>query len=651
MRSRARIGRFLEELEEARGLRFDDYDALWHWSVEEPATFWASVRDHFELWEDRTGPTLPEIVMPNARWFPQQQLSYPERALRLPGRADDDEVLVGRSQTRSPVALTARGLRQQVARVRRGLQQLGVARGSRVAAYMPNIPETVIAMLATTSLGAVWSSCSPEFGSAGVLDRFKQLEPAVLLAIDGYRHGSRAIARLDEVERIRAGLPSLRATVLLPYLDEAAALRGDALSWAQLTSEDAPLEFERVSFDHPLYVLYSSGTTGVPKAIVHGHGGMLIEHAKALGLHTDLGPSDRFLWHTTTGWMMWNYLVSGLIVGSTVLLVDGDPAWPDLSALWSHAAETRATYLGLGAPFIMASRRAELTPRESFDLSALRGLGSTGAPLPREGFEWAAAAVGENVPVGSLSGGTDMCTGFLGPSPLVPVWAGEISCRMLGVKAESWSPTGDALIGEQGELIVTVPLPSMPVGLLGDVDGRRYRETWFETFPGVWRHGDWVTITERGSCIISGRSDATLNRGGIRVGTAELYAVLEDVPGIEDALVVHIEDPGGGPGELIAFVATADGRDPDPALCALAIAAVRTHLSPRHAPDTFVGLKAVPRTRSGKKIEVPVKRILTGADPTQVVQAGSLADPSALDDVIRYAASRSNREAAPTPHA
>lgn len=644
-RERTRMGLFAQRLEVAHDVRLDDYDALWRWSVDEPARFWTAVRDHFDLWADRSGPTLPDVSMPGTRWFPEQRLSYPERALTLPGRSDDDPVVIAHSQTRDPTSLTAGQLREQVACVREGLRRLGVGRGDSVAAYMPNVPEAVVGLLATASLGAVWSSCSPEFGSSSVVDRFRQLEPTVLLAIDGYRYGAKAIDRVAEVEHIRAGLPSLRTTVLLPYLDEDARLPGGAITWADLSSETGPREFEQVAFDHPLYVLYSSGTTGLPKAIVHGHGGMLLEHAKALGLHTDLGPEDRFLWFTTTGWMMWNYLVSGLLVGTTIVLVDGDPAWPDISALWGIAADTDTTYLGLGAPLIMASRRAGLEPARTFALDALRGLGSTGAPLPPEGFEWAAQAVGANVPVGSLSGGTDMCTGFLGPSPLVPVWAGEISCRMLGVAAEAWSPEGTPLIGEEGELVVTAPLPCMPVGLLGDTDGSRYRETWFEHFPGVWRHGDWVTITEHGSCIISGRSDATLNRGGIRVGTAELYAVLEDVPGIRDALVVHVEDPVGGAGELIVFLATDDGRDPDPELQALAVRAVRSRLSPRHVPDTFVGVAAIPRTMSGKKVEVPVKRILAGADPAAVVQADSLADPSALDHIIEYARSRQSDQA------
>ena len=579
--------------------------------------------------------------MPGATWFPGATLNYAEQALRLPGRGPDDVVIVGRSQTRDGTSLTAAELRDAVARCRAGLVRLGVQRGDRVAAFLPNIPEAIVALLATASLGAIWSSCAPEFGLRAVIDRFSQIEPRVLLTIDGYRYGDRAVDKRGEVAEIRAALPTLDATVMLPYLDAGAAESMTGVTtWARLLAEPAPMAFEPVPFEHPLYILYSSGTTGLPKPIVHGHGGITLEHLKALALHTNLGPADRFLWFTTTGWMMWNYLVSGLLVGATVVTFDGNPAWPDLAGLWRVAAETGATYLGTGAPFLMACRKAGLEPGRDLDLSALRGVGSTGSPLPAAGFEWVRDAVSATIPVGSLSGGTDLCTGFLGPCPLVPVWSGEISCRMLGAKVEAFDEDGRPVIGREGELVITAPMPSMPVSLWGDADGARLREAYFATYPGVWRHGDWLTITERGSCIVTGRSDATLKRGGVRIGTSEFYGIVEALPEIADSLVVHLEDDGGGPGELLLFVVLRDGVALDHALRGRIAGALRQELSPRHVPDAILAVPAVPRTLSGKKLEVPVKRILLGAPPDAAASKDALADPRSLAPFEAYARER-----------
>jgi acetoacetyl-CoA synthetase len=640
------MGRYLDWLGTERGLRRDDYDAAWRWSVDEPGAFWQSVWDHFGVRSSTPpGPALADARMPGASWFPGSALNYAEHALALPGRAADEVLIVGRSQTRDPVDLTAAELRDAVARCRAGLVRLGVGRGDRVAAFLPNVPEAVIGLLAAAALGATWSSCAPEFGTRAVVDRLAQIEPTVLVTIDGYRYGDKVVDRTVAVAEIRAALPSLRDVVVVPYLRpaaEAVAAVPGAIPWSALLAEPASLAFEPVPFDHPLYVLFSSGTTGLPKPIVHGHGGILLEHLKALALHTDLGPGDRFCWFTTTGWMMWNYLASGLAVGSTLVLFDGNPAWPDLSTLWRLAAETRTTYLGVSAPFLMACRAAGLAPGRdpSLDLAALRGIGSTGAPLPAAGFRWVADAVSDAIPLGSLSGGTDLCTGFLGPSPLVPVWAGEISCRMLGARVEAFDPVGRSLVGEQGELVITAPMPSMPVGLWGDADGSRLRAAYFEPWPGVWRHGDWLTITERGSCVITGRSDATLNRGGVRIGTAELYAVVETLPEVSDSLVVHLEDAGGGPGELLLFVVVRDGAALDDGLRTRIAAALRDGLSPRHVPDAVLAVPAIPRTLSGKKLEVPVKRILAGMPPDAAASKDALADPRSLEPFVALAADR-----------
>jgi len=624
------MGRYLGWVGTSGGPRLRTYDEAWRWSVDEPGAFWRSIWDHFEvIAHDEPTDDIVEARMPGARWFPGATLNYAEHALRLPGRADNDVVVIGRSQTRAPTDLSAAELRDAVARCRRGLERLGVGRGDRVAAYLPNIPEAIVALLATASLGAIWSSCAPEFGTRAVIDRFGQIEPRVLLAIDGYRYGDRDVDRREALAEIRAGLPSVESTVLVPYLDPDAVVRG-AVRWADLLGEAATLDFEAVPFDHPLYILYSSGTTGLPKPIVHGHGGILIEHCKALGLHTDLGPSDRFFWFTTTGWMMWNYLVSGLVVGSSVVTYDGNPAYPDLGTLWGLAAETRTTYLGVSAPFVMACRKAGLTPGRELDLAALRGIGSTGSPLPAAGFEWLAEAVSASAQTGSLSGGTDVCTGFLGPSPLVPVWAGEISCRMLGARVEAFDEGGRPVLGREGELVITAPMPSMPVAFWNDADGSRLREAYFSTYPGVWRHGDWLTITERGSCIVSGRSDATLKRGGVRIGTAEFYGIVEGLPEIADSLVVHLEDDAGGPGELLLFVVTRDGAPLDDELRRRLAQALRTDLSPRHVPDQILAVPAIPRTLSGKKLEVPVKRILLGTTADTAASLDALADPRSL---------------------
>ena len=632
---RSRIGDYLRWLERERGRSFAGYSELWQWSVDDLAGFWSSIWEYFEVMA-HTAPTATLVgrEMPGARWFPGARLNYAEHVLRMPGVADDDPIVLSYSQSRDPVTLAAAELREQVRRVRAGLRRLGVHRGDRVAAYTPNIPETFVLMLATASLGATFSSCAPEFGTRSVVDRWRQIEPKVLVAVDGYRYGAKAVDRRAEVAAIRGQLPSVEHLVILPYLYDSPS------GWAELAGQTSePLAFEPVPFDHPLYVLYSSGTTGLPKPIVHGHGGILLEHLKMLALHTDLGPGDRFFWFTTTGWMMWNFLVSGPAVGAAVVMFDGDPGWPDLGAMWSLAAQAGITYFGTSAPFLLACRKNGATPRQ-YDLSRLRGVGSTGAPLPPEGFRWVYQAVGDSLQLQSLSGGTDMCTAFVGASPLTPVYEGEISCRCLGARVEAFDPDGHPIIGHLGELVITAPMPSMPVGFWNDPEGKRYREAYFEVYPGVWRHGDWITITGRGSCVISGRSDATLNRGGVRLGTAEFYSVVEGLDEVLDSVVVHLEDPAGGPGELLLFLVLADGQVLDDALRRKVVSQLRAALSPRHVPDEIYQVGAVPRTLSAKKLEVPVKKILTGTPVDQAAARGALANPESLAAFERLARER-----------
>jgi len=638
VRSRTRIGGYLAWLERERGLRFDGYDALWRWSVEDLEGFWSSVWEHFEVIAHAPYTrVLSSREMPGTRWFEGALLNYAEHELRHSG---DRPALISHSQSRPPVTLSFDGLREEVGRVRAGLQRLGVERGDRVAAYMPNIAETVVAFLATASLGAVWTSCAPEFGIRSVVDRFRQVEPKLLLAVDGYGYGGKRIDRLADVAAIRAELPSLRHTVLLPYLDAQASLDG-AQTWAELRAEAAPPAFEPVPFDHPLYILYSSGTTGLPKPIVHGHGGILVEHFKQLALMGDMGEGDRFMWFSTTGWMMWNYLVSGLLTGATVVCFDGDPGSPSLDALWALVEEVGVTWFGTSAPYLMACRKQGLTPGASHDLGALRVVGSTGAPLPAEGFRWVYEAVGQDLLLSSVSGGTDVCTAFVGGCPMVPVRAGEISCRYLGCAVEAFDETGHAVVGEQGELVITAPMPSMPVGFWNDPDGARYRAAYFDVYPGVWRHGDWITIHEDGSCVISGRSDATLNRGGVRIGTAEFYAVVEGLDEVVDSLVVHLEGDEANPaGELLLFVVPADGVAGDDALRRRVVAEIRSALSPRHVPDRIEFVAAVPRTLSGKKLEVPVKRVLMGAPADKAASRDALVRPDALDAFVDLARRR-----------
>ncbi len=619
------MARFLS----AHGQDPGDPQAAWRWSVADLSTFWDGVWQFCGVIGERgDGPALASRALPGARWYPGARLNYAENVLARDW-PDGKPALVALREDGRRVSLGMGELREAVARAAAGLRRLGVGAGDRVAAVLPNAEHAVIGFLAAASIGAIWSSCSPDFGPTGILDRFQQIEPKVLIAVDGYRYNGRGFDIRDTLAQLQEGLPSLAAMVVVPYLDEGAAALLGTVGWDELVAEPAELAYQRMPFDAPLWILYSSGTTGRPKPIVHGHGGIVLEHLKQLMLHTDLGPDDTFFWFTTTGWMMWNLLVGALLVGSTIVAYEGSPVFPDLGALWRMAEQAEVTVFGTSAPFIGSCMNAGLVPRELADLSRLRTVGSTGAPLSPDGFAWVYESVNPDVLLASISGGTDVCTGFAGATPLAPVYAGEIQTRMLGCALAAYDGEGREVIDEVGELVVTAPMPSMPIGFWGDPDGQAYRAAYFEAYPGVWRHGDWCRITgARGSVIITGRSDATLNRGGVRLGTAEFYRVVNALPEIVDSLVVDVAD------QLLLFVVLADDATLDDELRARIRTALRTQLSPRHAPDRIDAVGDLPRTLNGKNLEVPVKRILLGQPVGQAVATAALANPESLDVFI-----------------
>src|SRR4051795_6483008 len=632
-RSSSRLGAFMAWAAAREGRSLSDYDEVLAWSLEDLEGFWSSFAEWYGVrWQATATRALGRAEMPGAQWFPGGRLNYAEHVLYPPAGADKDDVAVvfaredGMRRT-----MTWRELRTEVAAVRQWLVEAGVGPGDRVAALLPNSPHALVAMLATAALGAVWSSCSPDFGPTAVADRFTQIEPVVLLAVDGYHYGGKQFDITATVKALRAQLPSVRATVLVRYMDENATLE-ESTTWDDVVARPATIEFQSVPFDAPLYVLYSSGTTGLPKPIVHGHGGILIEHAKQLALHLDLGPGDRFFWFSTTGWMMWNLLVSGLAVGSAVVLYDGSPAHPGADALWRMAERVGVTSFGVSAPYIQACMKAGIHPSRDLDLSSLRSVGSTGAPLPPEGFAWIYDEVGGDVMLSSLSGGTDVCTAFVGGVPLLPVHAGEIPCRLLGCKVEAFDEHGMPVVGEVGELVIPEPMPSMPVMFWNDPDGSRLREAYFETYPGVWRHGDWIKFTERGSCVIYGRSDSTLNRGGVRMGTSEFYRVVEELPAVEDSLVIDTS-AAGAEGKLLLFVVLNPGASVEDVSAELK-QRIRSQLSPRHVPDEISAIDEVPRTLNGKKCEVPVKRILAGVPLEKAVSEGALKNPASMQPFL-----------------
>jgi acetoacetyl-CoA synthetase len=632
------IWRYQQWLRRERGVETAGYDDLWRWSVEDLDGFWSSIWDYYGVASEASpDPVLADRQMPGARWYPDASLNYAAHFFR--SRPADQPAIIERGEGASRRSFSWGGLRELTSRIRLGLVAAGVGRGDRVAAYLPNVAEAVAALLATASLGAIWSCVAPEMGAASTLDRFKQIEPKVLLAVDGYSYNGRQFDRWPVVEELEAALPTVQRTVVLEQIG--AGPRWQRLrtgrDWTDFTATAGELEFAAVPFDHPLWILYSSGTTGLPKPIVHGHGGILLEHLKKLHLHVDARAGDRIMWFSTTGWMMWNFLVGALLTDAAIVLYDGSPKFPSFHALWDIAAEERLTCFGTSAGFLTACMAEGLEPAKGRDLSALRAIGSTGSPLPPEAFEWIYEQVGD-VWLFSSSGGTDLCTSFLGGVPTLPVYSGELQARSLGAKVAALDPEGRPLEQEVGELAILAPMPSMPIYFWNDPDGERLRDTYFSTYPGIWRHGDWIEVTVHEGVIVFGRSDSTINRGGVRMGTSEFYSSVLALDEISDALVVDVSRPDGN-SWLPLFVVLREGAVLDDSLRQEIRRRLREDCSPRHLPDEIFAVPEVPRTRTGKPLEVPVKRILMGADPEQVVDRESLANPASLAPFLQLAES------------
>jgi acetoacetyl-CoA synthetase len=627
----------MQWLQKEKGLHFDDPEKLWEWSVNSLEDFWASIWEFFHIQASEPySAVLAERKMPGAQWFPGSKLNYAEHVFR--NATSDLPALLFQSESQPLREVTWDELYRKVATVAAALRNLGVRSGDRVVSYMPNIPESTMAFLACASIGAIWSSCSPDFGTSSVIDRFQQIEPKILFAVDGYQYNGKTIDRRSTISELQQALPTLQKTIVVSYIfkDSDAGRYTNAMMWENMPASNDELTYEQVPFEHPLWVLYSSGTTGLPKAIVQGQGGILLEHLKSLYLGMDLKPEDRFFWFTTTGWMMWNLLMGGLLLGTTVLLYDGSPSYPNMNTLWEYAEKSGMTFFGTSAGFILACMKAGIEPGKTFDLSKLRGLGSTGSPLPPEGFQWIYEHVKNDLWLASVSGGTDVCSAFLGGSVLLPVNAGELQCRALGAKVEAFDDYGKPLVDEMGELVITEPMPSMPLFFWNDAENKRYHESYFEMFPGIWRHGDWVKITPHGSAVIYGRSDSTINRKGIRMGSSEIYRVVEDLPEVLDSLIIGVERPGGGY-YMPLFVVLRPEAELDDALKARIRDKIRSNLSPHHVPDDVFVIPEVPRTLNGKKLEVPVKKLFMGTPMEKAISVDSMSNPQAMQYFVAFA--------------
>jgi acetoacetyl-CoA synthetase len=635
---RANMTRYMQWLGSQKGLTFQDYDSLWQWSVTDIEDFWQSLWEFFGIQASKPfSGVLTERKMPGAEWFKGAELNYAEHVFR--NKSPKHPALIFQSEIQPLIEVSWDELHQKVSSIASALRSMGVKRGDRVVAYMPNIPQTIVAFLACASIGATWSSCSPDFGTRSVVDRFKQIEPKVLFAVDGYQYGGKGFDSHPAIAELQQSLPTLKQTILVPYLHPAggAAKLAGAQIFDDLLTKSDELIFEQVPFDHPLWVVYSSGTTGLPKGLVHGHGGILLEFMKFAGLHVDVHAGDRFFWFSTTGWVMWNLLQGSLLLGATPVLYDGSPGYPDLDVLWQLAQDSKMSVFGTSAAYLTTCMAQGLEPGKKFDLSPLKTVGSTGSPLPTEGFRWVYEQVKNDLLLGSVSGGTDPCTAFLGSCPLLPVRAGELQCRCLGVNARAYDANGNELIDDVGELVITEPMPSMPLSLWNDPQNRRYHESYFEMYPGIWRHGDWVRFSDRGSGVILGRSDSTINRLGVRMGSSEIYAAVEDLAEIADSLVIGVET-ADGKYFMPLFVVTKEGIDLDDELKKKINHKIRSTLSPRHVPDDIFAIADVPRTLNAKKLEVPVKKILAGIPVEKAVNVDSMSNPDSIDYFVRFAA-------------
>ncbi|MCU9837102.1 acetoacetate--CoA ligase [Ruegeria sp. WL0004] len=632
----SRMAAFQRWLKSEKGLEFEDYNALWMWSVSDLDGFWTAIRDYFDLpFSGGSGVVLAERKMPGAEWFPGVRTNFARQMLRSAETRPDEVALIVQSETFGRCELTWAELAHRVASVATHLRAMGVGQGDRVVAVLPNTETATIAFLACASIGAIWSLCAPDMGHVAILDRFRQIEPKVLIAQDGYVHAGKLVDRRAALDTIRAGLDTLEHTVLIPV---AGGLGDDVTAWSNLTDTKAELSFADLPFDHPLWIVYSSGTTGNPKPIVHGHGGILLEGAKQ-SLHQDLKAGDRFSWLTSSGWIMWNVQFVALGQGATVFLFDGAANHPDMLEVWRCVARERLTNFGVGAAFVTLCVKAGIRPRDELDLSTLKALGTTGSPLTADGYEWVYDAIDPDIWLAPISGGTDLCGAFVGGNPMLPVRAGEMQCRYLGNAVRSFDPEGNEIIGEVGELVCTEPLPSMPLYFWGDTDGSRLFESYFDIYPGIWRHGDWIEITPEGGSVIYGRSDATINRKGLRLGSSEIYRAVESLPEVFDSLVVDLEFLGRD-SFMPLFVVPAPGVELDDDLKAKINTAIREAVSPRFIPNDIIEIKEVPRTLSGKKLEVPVKKLLLGGDPAKVVNRDSMANPESFEFFITYAAQR-----------
>jgi acetoacetyl-CoA synthetase len=625
---------FQHWLKDKKSLQFSSYHELWQWSVNHPGPFWKSIWEYFDVLYDGTYDFVLKGSMPECKWFEGTHLNYAEHIFR---KASSNPAIIFKSESSAIKSIGWNELKQQVSSLQKHFNDSGIKAGDRIVAYVPGAPEATIAFLAANSLGAIWSSCSPDFGTTSVIDRFAQIEPKILIAVDSYQYGGKVFDKTETIKELTKALPSLEHVIVISNESTKLTLQKPVFHWKEVTSlHDQPLEFVRVPFSHPIWVLYSSGTTGLPKAITHSHGGILLEQLKYGTFHNDFKPGERCFWYTTTGWMMWNYIHGSLLAGGTMVLYDGSPAYPDLNVLWKFSQDASISHFGTSAGFILANMKADLHPANDVDLSSLRSIGSTGSTLPPEGFDWIYKKVKRDLWLSSMSGGTDVCSAFVGGNPTLPVYSGEIQCRALGCKLEAFDEAGKPVIDEVGEMVITSPMPSMPIYFWNDPEHKRYHESYFEMYPGVWRHGDWTQITARDGVIIYGRSDATLNRGGVRIGTSEIYRAVDKITEVKDSLIICIEKEGGQ-FWMPLFVVMKDGEQLTDDVCKKINSTIRSDYSPRHVPDEIIAVPDIPYTISGKKTETPVKKVLMGKDPKDVVNSGALKNPASMDFFISLA--------------